>query len=503
MEDEQDTCAQEPSAQIEFIPDEPEPIESIGPVPVEIPQVILTSRSRNAEYQDCERLRYLGHEAFGTGYEPVRVAVPLATGGATHLGIAALLLGKSTDEAAGLATEEYKRVCSGRDLDLTELESQSYTFNEQLALVEGLVRLAGLRVVPKILGEYEVMEVERMDMRELTQLPSEDIPGMYDPESFVPIIWRSIPDALLRSRTDGDFYLLSWKTTGEYNSERAELAGRTDDQGISEAWTIEERLQRAWELAKQLRVSFGPGAGIMGTVPYEPKIRGVQMVHLVKGRKDEFDYNGGKVWGVRNPLIRGYVDTSSFPVSYATSIYWRCSAPHAMRKSKWYPNGECPGDGRRHKRPDSFESFPVWETLSVKDWVEMLANNQVSPDAGDALEPLYAMPVPFYRQQSHIDHWLAQKRHMELTIAENILQIRQWDKRVMDNPTDSITREAYLYELDRRFPQRRRTCTQHYGRKCPMFEICWGSPEVAQDPVGSGLYQIRPEMPDRAPQDEE
>src|SRR6185369_4864922 len=152
-----------------------------------------------------------------------------------------------------------------------------------------LVRLAGLRVVPRLLEIYEVLEVERLDTRILhaevggDYLSAElqaalDIHG----EPGFQITWRSIPDALLRSRSDGGLYLLSWKTC---SSLPFDDDARVDMQGVSEAWAIQGRLD-TWA-QDMLDGKSGPPGWFWPEYPRgsPPKIRGVQMVYLVKGQR--------------------------------------------------------------------------------------------------------------------------------------------------------------------------------------------------------------------------
>ena len=98
--------------------------------------------------------------------------MPLATGSAVHLGLAELMTkaiggqvvvaGTDIEEAVRVAIQEFKDQCEGRGLDLGELESQSFVYNEQLALIEALVRLcSGSGFCQGYLEEYEVLEVER------------------------------------------------------------------------------------------------------------------------------------------------------------------------------------------------------------------------------------------------------------------------------------------------------------------------------------------------------
>jgi hypothetical protein len=406
------------------------------------------------------------------GYEPVKVAVPLVTGGSVHRGLAELLRRpgaagtRAIDAAAQVAVEDYEAKCAGRNFDLGELESQSYVFAEQRALVEALVRVAGMRIVPRLLEMYEVIEVEKMDKARLVRSQHTEAFGEYfeeEREVGFDVMWRSIPDALMRSREDGDLYVLSWKTTAEFSPQKDQDA-RTDMQGLSEPWACEQRIGE--------------------------RITGVQMVYLVKGARRKAGKDAGEAAGApagsmyktASPLIYGYrSDPSGMAPTYATGIDWKCSAPHFMRKSKWYPTGECPGDGRNHKRGDEWASFPVWQAMGVKTWLGMLDEGKVSPEAGDVLESSWAMPTPHWRTEEAKRHWLAQTRAAEARIVEGILDVE-----AAYPFKDSGERDD---RLDEHFPQNTERCADWFGRKCPCWEICWGPPHVAEGPVASGMYQ--------------
>lgn len=458
-------------------------------------QQYLSSRSRLQDFQRCNRARYWLHEARGTGFSPRALAVPLVTGGAVHLGLEALALNAldarplDIDAAVLAAVGEYERQCSGRGFSLEELESQSFVFAEQRALVEGLVRLAGIRVMPKVLESYEILEVEKMD----------SAPLISDDASEWEILWRSIPDALLRSKADGDLYVLSWKTTAEYSSQRDQDA-RTDMQGLSECWALEARLAQ-WE--KQVRNGSMQAQGEVPPPDWfvqhiinggTSRIRGVQMAYLVKGARrkasqelnDRLSTPEQKVvaYKTASPLIYGYAKSSAIgPADLAWSNDWKCSAPHPMRKSQWYPTGECPGDGRNHKRGDDWKSFAAWETIGVKAWVDALATEGITPEAGDALDSMWVLPVPHFRTAAAVASWERQAKALETRIARGLSVAR-----IAEDAQDG---EVLAEVLDEHFPQATEKCADWFHRKCPAWELCHGSGHVAEDPVGSGLYQIK------------
>ena len=51
--------------------------------------------------------------------------------------------------------------------------------------------------------------------------------------------------------------------------------------------------------------------------------------------------------------------------------------------------------------------------------------------------------------------------------------------------------ESWNSRLDELFPQTTERCGDWFHRRCPAWELCHGAPHVAQDPVGSGLYEIK------------
>lgn len=401
----------------------------------------LTSRSRRLEFERCPRSRYWLHEAQGTGYEPRRLAVPLATGTHLHSIFAALLKGEPAEEAIRGGLTNYDLACESRGLAIDQLAQESFVYNEQRALIEGLGWLAATRVIPRLLETYEILEVEKMDSTLLTTNGDDEI------------IWRSIPDALMRHREDGDLYILSWKTPAQIPRDNDP---RTDMQGLSEAWALEQRLATG------------------------QKVRGIQMVYLLKGRKVDYQHPTlGKMKRHDSSLIWGFQQPGSFPLEMATGYYYQCSAPHAMRKSKWYPTGECPGDGRNHQRTGDWEAFPVWESLGVKAWIDLITSGEVK----GSLDESWTLPIPYFRQQAHMDRWLAQTRASEQQIATNLANLRLYERGQIYSNDGAFNRE-----LDRSFPMAtEHWCNDTYGRQCPAFPICW----EGVDPTSDQLYQIR------------
>jgi hypothetical protein len=101
----------------------------------------------------------------------------------------------------------------------------------------------------------------------------------------------------------------------------------------------------------------------------------------------------------------------------------------------------------------------------------------VQPEAGDCLDQQFIVPVPYFRQRDDIEDWFEQAAAQESRVAILSAAVRE------------AAAEERRSLLNRYFPQHRRSCD--WPTACPFQEICFGSEQVAADPVGSGLYVWR------------
>lgn len=501
---------------------------------------LLTSRSRILNQQRCPRARYWLDEAFADasgqgGFSPAKVAIPLATGSAVHTGLESLMRcaqgGHVTpgelEVAVSLALESFRAECLDRKLDLDALESESFVFQEQMALTEALVRLAGSRVIPRLLELYEVLEVERMDAGQLlgpepwdarrcevcgwamapdraagcrpgdcSMRPRPKPTAREAHEDQFLVLFRSIPDAVVRSRADGDLYIISWKTASEYSSQRDQDA-RTDMQGLSEPWALEQRL-RGWEklvLDAVGRSAFADQAEIPAEIPDwfvkhleaggAVEIRGVQMIYLVKGQRRK---QPDGTWRTQSPLIGGLRRDATAGLQapeYATERFYVCPEPHPWKYAK---GGNCPG-GVSHRRGDDWQNFNAWEQHGgIAVHLTRLAG---VPEGIAALDGSWVMPVPHYRTRAAVESWERQTRASESRHAQAIRFIREYESELREHPEDSELWAGWNRRLDELFPQSTERCGDWFHRRCPAWELCHGAPHVAQDPVGSGLFEIK------------
>lgn len=391
-------------------------------------KVVRTDGSRIDKYQSCPRARWWGYEYGGRGLQSSRLSLPLLTGSAGHEGLAFMLMPASGDleHAVAHARRWYEKKVREAEIDLEQSEDQFYVAQEQMALTEGLLRCFAKTTLPRLLEEFEVLEVEREEDEILV------LHG--DGETWTELRLMGRVDALVRERSSGDLYLWSFKTTATWDK-RKDKSAEHDQQGLSEAWLLEQRLGE--------------------------KIMGVQMIHLVKGRRAEHPKGSGR-WVTFSPLIRGYRRHGTVGTEYAHSWEWDDVDGSHRLSGKW-------------------ERFDVWTDYAggVKQWIEDLDALMIQPQAPSPLEAQILTPMPYFRQPEDMQNWLDSTRAQELRVAERSSYIQG------AIPTDLSTTRL----LNEHFPQYRHSC--HYPSDCQFLRLCFGSEDYRRDPVGTGDFKWR------------
>jgi hypothetical protein len=326
----------------------------------------------------------------------------------------------------------YEAQVKAAQIDLEMSEDQFYVVQEQMRLAEGLLRCFAKVTLPRLLEEFEVLEVEREE-DEIIAGP-DIMTGKYWDMNIKPVFELRLMgrvDALVRERSSGDLYLWSFKTTATWDK-RKDKSAEHDQQGLSEAWLVEQRLGE--------------------------KVMGVQMIHLVKGRRAEHPKGSGR-WITFSPLIRGYRRPGTVGTEYAHSWEWD------------------DGDGS-HRLGGKWERFDVWTEYvgGVKQWIEDLDAMVIQPQAPSPLEGQILTPMPYFRQPEDMQNWLEQTRAQELRIEES--------KGLLGG---QVTHDPLW--LNAHFPQHRHAC--HYPGDCQFLRLCFGSEDYRRDPVGTGDFKVR------------
>jgi hypothetical protein len=383
---------------------------------------MFTDRSRILAYQQCPRMRFLNYHAHDHGITKNKLSIPLASGTYIHMGLAALLQGSTTDAAVALATEAY---WSAANAALGALKTQSdhylYTIQEQAALTEALVRVYALRGLPALLREYEVIGVE-------TEYQFELAPG---------IQFMSRLDGELRSREDGEIYVLSFKTdTGSGLDGKIDDA-RIDLQGLTEPIAYERQ---------------------HGIRPF-----GVKMEWLVKGQWKEDKSTGDKRRFQDSFLVRPWMRDGEFAWRY----FWPCPGePHQIAKAgggTWI----CKGEQATHGLGPSWRRVNIWEHMLVKDWISDLAHRSRAAAAVDIDDDPFAqilyLPPPIVRTVVDQERALRQ-----IVTQEHHIQAELRAMEVCQTPVDVS------------FIQHTQACNHIFGSECQFKELCFASnPEVA------------------------
>lgn len=147
-----------------------------------------------ASYQECHRLRYLTYHYGGKGLQRTSLGLPLINGDFVHLALARLIQGEDLNDVLSNLKEKYEAAVTSRGL-AGEVDIE-FLINEQLCLLEGLVR-AWVRVrLKEILSEFLVVDVER----EMAWKMAPDVTVMLR------------LDAVLRRKRDGLLFIKDYKT---------------------------------------------------------------------------------------------------------------------------------------------------------------------------------------------------------------------------------------------------------------------------------------------------
>lgn len=413
----------------------------------------LTDRSRIITAQECPRRRYLAYHAEGSGLTLKSQNIPLLTGTMVHRGLASLLLGEPIETVVADVVKAYGESVAARGLDVNATEDMASVATEQIALAEALLRVYHRAQLPKLLAEYEVLEVEVDSVYRISESPAIDL------------MFR--PDGLLRHKETNDLYVLSFKTASMYDGKRAE-EGLMDMQGLSELAGTEARLSEMWHrlfAADPQDVSaeeLGCTSALrdyLASVGSAPKVQGIKMEYLIKGlRKEDGDSGRYIQW---SHLIRGW---------------WKHGITEADNEFAWKYTFTKP-DGSSGRLGKGWERFNAWEMpFGIAGWIDMLASGSVQAGvvADDPIEAAIVAPVPYYRQASDVEDMLQQVIAQETRIANGLV--------ILNTAT---TPDERRIDLNENFPQHRRSCL--WPSRCSFLDLCKDS-NIAADPLASGLY---------------
>ncbi len=431
-----------------------------------MPPIWTSDRSRYQSGMNCARKRFWGYhfnradrlELGGPGLEPFKRSAPLATGSAIHAGLARLLEGAGLKEAVADALKSYDQELAGRQLDLQEGEDAVWVAREQRMLTMAMVMAYERAALPGLLEEYEVLEVEG----EESWRPA--------PDSWMVFMARL--DALLLQKATGDFVVQSFKSAASWGKQQDDQ-NRHDFQGISEGMACEARLREGWKRT-HLGQSYDSGTPrlehVLAELPDPPKVMGIRMEFLLKGRRTEWPEGSGR-WISPSPLIYGY----------------RLKNPVGAQRFAWRQNWT-DADGKGHRLDyRTWERFAVWEEVEfgpnpearVQHWIQMLGEGlQAEEGAGDALGSQFVLPEVYFRDGAQSESWRRQMLAEEVRVAQRPFAVSGGGL------------GGFVQMLDESWPMNRSRCDD-YGRPCEFASLCHGGVEQMRDPIGSGDFKWR------------
>jgi hypothetical protein len=429
--------------------------------PIPQPSDFLTSRSAIECYQECPRRRYLQYLWCGVGIVPIKLAVPLVTGSAVHLGFETILrqvkkdnykIQKGVvDEGVRVAKEYYDKEVSNilslrANKELDEIEK--FTYAEQKALVEGIIWGFRVKILPQLLAEYEIVDIEREEGDYLA-------PGIF---------LQGKVDLVVKDRKTGNLVLVNFKTCKDVDERKKKELAR-DMQGLSETWLVEKRIKRInkfagmlpdiaettkVELGEACARTFGKIYNVCKDKLLPDRVEGVKYISCLKGKS----YKSRDVEGLyccQSPLIGGYRRLEGTEWLFAHS--WN-----------WYDE-----NGRKRALGKGWTSFNAWESeFGVKEWVKMLVSGMVQGEyEGDIVGEQFYLPQVFNRRKLEMEGWEKEVIAQESRIQYVLLYVHDAQR---------------FYEiLDKNFPKCRKSC--HYPTDCDFVEICFEKPIEILDPM--------------------
>lgn len=438
---------------------------------------VFSSRSALLTRQSCPRRWWweYGIPIPGSqvpGIAPTKLNMDLLIGSGYHVGDEYLLKGHSLEESIGRALEGDGMGWPGvwpllksKGLVLGDKEDAYYVYHETASLVEALIRGFHYAVLPDLLTRFTVVEVER---------DGEEILSIGDVPDFQ-VRWGYRADALLLEKETQDLYILSLKTTKEWNKKKEDM-GHRDMQGLSEVASVDQRLQRwnDWQGDKHYEApEWFRERQYLGASPH---VFGVKMEYALKGSRREYPYGSGKYY-YSNPLIRPWKkqEAEGPPVKRRGKplVTANFSSPYAV-------NWEFQDDlGGNHTLGKGWRPVPIWEDMGVKNWMEILASESIQGlEVGEPIRQQFVSPIEFFRSDEAIERW---KRKVVFSEHRNYL-----GRKAVLESTSPGEYESYL---DEHYDTHTERCD--YPNKCPFQEICFGPEAYLFDPLSSGSYEPR------------
>jgi hypothetical protein len=409
-------------------------------------QTITFDRSRNEAFCKCPRLRFLSYEyppnqdhpEAPNGLQRVAHAVPLLTGGMIHKAIEFILTGYDVNAAVANALAAYDEAIEKRGIDVEEMAPEpTWIVKVQRALIEALVRGWEAYTLPRILDEYEVLDVEHEERAEFI-------------DGDTKWIMLARADAIVKRRSDGLLFIRNPKTISELKDYKIK-GYRYDTQTISEVLAVEQRLDQ--------------------------KVSGVIYDFLIKGKKAvQYPRNSG-VWHNSSPLIWCYWKEGQTGIEspeVASRWDYECSEPHKQG------NGHLCMGGKFHKLG--------------KGWGRMLVTDAFPNGIVDWFAWLEEFDPALIRDQFQTIPAIERTPFDVTTFMQGVLPEEARIAASAEVCRDAIRRDGFVASLpilDHHFPKHTHNSACLFPSRCSMLDVCWGATGTLDDIPESELYMYR------------
>lgn len=382
--------------------------------------VIVTDRSRINEGKKCPRKRWIKYEAMGTGLESKWRSEDLELGSAVHEGLDRVMTGTETEFAASGARLRLEKMV---ELEIENDNGAMWSAlpevaqllrGEQAALTYALVWIFGKRLAGRLLEEYEILSTEE----EINWL-------LGDGEKS--IVMMSRPDGVWRRRSDGQLFVVSYKTAKKF-----------------EPWTLENL-----ECDSQ-----GLTEGLAAWARYGEKPAGILYFYLLKGTKYQDKELGVKRY--TSSLVRPWMNEQVGMGDLLPSQF-------AMEYEFYEPS-----EGKTRRLGKGWKRVDIWTMMDLGEWLRWLDEGLVQPELGrDWLGEVIAEPQVRMFDEEQADRWIkGAAKSEQIQAANNFIVAHQ--------PTKAA--------LDTFIPLSDQACFQ-FGRRCFAFDTCFRGVTIEQKVV--------------------
>lgn len=449
----------------------------------------LTDRSRIQDgLQRCMRRRWLQYHAgpHSLGYSRKGKALPLITGGYSHLAVERILetaidfpQGEALEDAARRGVEEactkYRRVIKARGFESLSDQGEQLV-NEQCSLVAGLAWGFLRAILPSLLKEYAVIEVEQeQDFLVGCSCGLTDAVGAvsdHGARGCTGLNYMTRPDCILRKRSTGRLSYLELKTGAD----------------LGKKW------QEQWEQNVQLAATVAGTERKLGERVDEYLVLG-----LNKGRRDsEWDQDKGKDEQApkqQNSIFcYGWLRPGVPPFE---KDEWRYQYEYFDDQPSKYQKNKAPGPkGFRHTLTKDFQKVPLWaqpEPFSMETWVREMPEAVLAKQfnlVGPFSRPTWLIERYFSQVAAHEADWLGRLWRLH-GVGRGIAASGALSSvRLSESPAWAEIESSSPFQdaLDREVPQSW-NCYDFKGQ-CSFIPICFQK-EGWQDPLGSGIFVNR------------